>query len=200
MESIFEPGEFTDIALMGEDHYARQGIASLLHIMGSTIRVKASVRDYHVLDMVLEKTRIDVVFISEPEKSHAGFDCLTFISKIKASHPKMIICLYSVHTSSLLWVRGEVDAFVSLKEPLYNWHANLMKLVDKRYRPKSKPAALSLTPIEWKVLKELKDGRDLRHIAEMEKLSYRRVSALKGSAIRKLGLRNKTDLLVFLTS
>ena len=200
MDSIFEPGEFTDIALVGEDHYARQGIVSLLQIMGSRIRIKASVRDYQVLDMVFEKTAIDVVFISEPEKSNAGFDCLKFISNIKNAHPKMVICLYSVHTSSLLWVRGEVDAFVSLKEPLYNWHANIMKLVDKRYRPKTKPAALSLTTIEWKVLKELKNGFDLRHIAEMEKLSYRRVSALKGSAIRKLGLRNKTDLLVFLTS
>lgn len=200
MESIFEPGGFTDIALMGEDHYARQGIASLLQIIGSKIRIKASVRDYQVLDMVLEKTRIDVVFISEPEKNHSGFDCLKFISKIKASHPNMVICMYSVHTSSLLWVRGDVDAFISLKEPLYNWHGNMMKLVDTRYRPKSKPAALSLTSIEWKVLKELKNGLDLRHIAEMEKLSYRRVSALKGSAIRKLGLRNKTDLLVFLTS
>ncbi|EKL0726082.1 fimbrial protein, partial [Enterobacter hormaechei] len=59
---------------------------------------------------------------------------------------------------------------------------------------------LSLTPGERRVLKELRNGLDIRYIAELEKLSYRRVSALKSSAIRKLGLRNKTDLLVFLTS
>ncbi|HDW1381437.1 TPA: fimbrial protein, partial [Enterobacter asburiae] len=53
---------------------------------------------------------------------------------------------------------------------------------------------------EWRVLKELRKGLDMRYIAETEQLSYRRVSALKSSAIRKLGLRNKTDLLVFLTS
>lgn len=200
MESIFEPGGITDIALMGDDHYARQGIASLLQIMGSKLRIKASVRDYQVLDMVLEKTRIDLVFLSEPEKCNAGFDTLKFINKIKLSHPHMVICMYSVHTSSLLWVRGDVDAFISLKEPMYNWHANIMKLVDSRYRPRSKPAALSLTPIEWKVLKELRNGQDLRRIAATEKLSYRRVSALKSSATRKLGLRNKTDLLIFLTS
>ncbi|MCM7943789.1 LuxR C-terminal-related transcriptional regulator, partial [Enterobacter asburiae] len=55
-------------------------------------------------------------------------------------------------------------------------------------------------PGEWRVLKELRKGLDMRYIAETEQLSYRRVSALKSSAIRKLGLRNKTDLLVFLTS
>jgi two-component system response regulator FimZ (fimbrial Z protein) len=200
MDGMLKPEEFTDIALVGEDYYARQGIASLLQEIGYKIRIKASVRDYHVLDMVLEKTSIDVIFISEPEKKISGFGCLKFISKIKKSHPGMVICMYSIHNSSLLWVRGEVDSFISLTEPLYNWHANVMKLADKRYRPKSKPAALSLTAIEWKVLKELKNGLDLRHIAKMEKLSYRRVSALKGSAIRKLGLRNKIDLLVFLTS
>lgn len=200
MDGKFEPGEPTSIALVGEDHYARHGIVSLLQIMGAGIHIKASVRDYQVLDMVLEETSIDIVFISGPDKINAGFECLKFISRIKESYPNLVICLYSTHTNSLLWVRGEVDSFISLKEPIYNWHANFMKLVDKRYRPKLKPAALSLTAVEWKVLKELKNGFDLRYIAKKEKLSYRRVSGVKGSAIRKLGLRNKTDLLVFLTN
>ncbi|MFY7344208.1 helix-turn-helix domain-containing protein, partial [Enterobacter cloacae complex sp. IR5434] len=77
---------------------------------------------------------------------------------------------------------------------------SLAKMVDSHYRPQKQPAALSLTPGERRVLKELRNGLDIRYIAELEKLSYRRVSALKSSAIRKLGLRNKTDLLVFLTS
>ncbi|MGC6389835.1 LuxR C-terminal-related transcriptional regulator [Ewingella sp. S1.OA.A_B6] len=200
MEDILKIGGITDVALMGGNHYARQGIASLLQIISPKIRIRASIRDYKVLDKILEKTRVNIVFISEPEKSNSGFDCLRFIKKIKQNHPQIVICMYSACASSLLWVRGDVDSFISLKEPLYNWHANIMKLVDSRYRYKSKPAALSLSPMEWKVLKELKNGQDLRHIAAMEKLSYRRVSALKSSATRKLGLRNKTDLLIFLTS
>jgi two-component system response regulator FimZ (fimbrial Z protein) len=50
------------------------------------------------------------------------------------------------------------------------------------------------------VLKAIKAGDSLREIAEKTEISYRRVSALKNSAIRKLGLRNKTELLLFLTS
>lgn len=73
-------------------------------------------------------------------------------------------------------------------------------MVDSRYQTKTKPMSLSLTPDEWRVLKELRNGVDMRYIAEIEKISYRRVSALKNSAIKKPGLRNKTDLLVFLTS
>lgn len=200
MESIFKPGRITDVALIGDNHYVRQGIASFLQVMGSKLRVKASVRDYQALDVVLEKTRIDLVFISEPEKCNAGFDTLNFIKKIKINHPYMAICMYSVHTSPSLWVRGYVDVFISLKEPMYKWHANIMKLVDSRYRLRCEPAALPLTSIEWNVLKRLRNGQDLQRIAAVEKLSYRRVSALKISATRKLGLRNKTDLLIFLTS
>ncbi|MGU3521617.1 hypothetical protein ACLBW2_00725 [Enterobacteriaceae bacterium C23F] len=39
----------------------------------------------------------------------------------------------------------------------------------------------------------------LQYIAVKTENSYRKVSALKIPAIRKLGLRNKTELLVFLT-
>ena len=108
--------------------------------------------------------------------------------------------MYSAPANSWLWIRGDIDAYISLQEPLYHWRACLLKMVDSRYRPKKKPTALSLTPGEWRVLKDLRKGLDMRYIAETEQLSYRRVSALKSSAIRKLGLRNKTDLLVFLTS
>ncbi|MFT1017519.1 helix-turn-helix domain-containing protein, partial [Enterobacter hormaechei] len=97
-------------------------------------------------------------------------------------------------------VREDIDAYISLQNTVYQWRVKLAKMVDSHYRPQKQPAALSLTPGERRVLKELRNGLDIRYIAELEKLSYRRVSAIKSSAIRKLGLRNKTDLLVFLTS
>ncbi|NIY47846.1 helix-turn-helix domain-containing protein [Cedecea colo] len=190
---------YLDIALTGTNHYARQGIASLLALIDPTINIKISVSDCQRLDTASGE-KIDILFLSATERYTTSLDCLELITKIKNNHPELVICMYSTHANSLLWVRGDIDAYVSLQEPIYYWRASLLKMVDSRYRPKKKPLALSLTPSEWRVLKELKKGLNIKYIAEIEHLSYRRVSALKNSATRKLGLRNKTDLLVFLTS
>ena len=189
-----------NIALIGGDRFARCGIVTLLQGITPDIRIETSDSDYSLLDNLLTTTSIDILFVSGAEKYHAGFDCLSYIKKIKANYPEVFVCMYSTPANSLLWVHGEIEAYISLQDPIYHWRANLLKMVDSRYRPKTKPVALSLTPGEWRVLKKIRNGLDIRYIAELEKLSYRRVSALKNSAIRKLGLRNKTDLLVFLTS
>jgi two-component system response regulator FimZ (fimbrial Z protein) len=199
MKNTLESGTGADIALVGPDCYARQGIASLMLRVGISVQIRASTCECHLFDSTLEKIPVDVIFISGPEKGSRGHDCLNMIRNIRTAYPQATICMYSSKANSLLSVQGNVDAYISLKEPLYRWQTALLKLVDKRYRNKMKSGVLSLTSTEWKVLKELKKGLDLRHIAEVEKLSYRRVSAIKASAIKKLGLRNKTDLLVFLT-
>lgn len=199
MDSIVNLKRDINVAILGSDHYARMGISALLKNTAANISVKASVCEYHVLEMVFESTRIDLVFLAEPDKRNNSFDYLKQIKKIRSWHPEIIICMYAVHSNSMLWIRGDIDSYISLQEPLYIWRANILKLIDARYRPAAVPPALTLTHSEWTVLKELKKGQNLRHIAEMEKISYRRVSALKSSAIRKLGLRNKTELLVFLT-
>jgi len=189
-----------NIALLGGDHFTRQGIAALLKNIAPDMQINASSNDYAELEKMLTATPVDVIFLSGTDKYHAGYDCLKYIKKMKVLYPGVLICMYSAPANSWLWIRGEIDAYISLQDPLYHWRASVLKLVDSRYRPLKKPTALSLTPGEWRVLKELRKGLDMRYIAETEQLSYRRVSALKSSAIRKLGLRNKTDLLVFLTS
>lgn len=189
-----------NIALMGSDHYARHGITTLLRSIDSELQIKISVGNYHQLNTELLATPVDILLMSGAEKYHTGYDCLKYIKRIKASYPDVIICMYASPANSLHWVRGDIDAYISLQDSLYRWRATLLKMGKSRYRPQKKPTTLTLTPGEWRVLKELRNGLDIRYIAEREKLSYRRVSALKNSAIRKLGLRNKTDLLVFLTS
>ena len=189
-----------NIALLGGDHFARQGIAALLNNIVPAMQITTSTDNYAEIETILATAPVDVIFLSGMEKYHAGYDCLKYIRKMKVLYPDVLICMYSAPANSWLWIRGEIDAYLSLQDPLYHWRASVLKMVDSRYRPLKKPTALSLTPGEWRVLKELRKGLDMRYIAETEQLSYRRVSALKSSAIRKLGLRNKTDLLVFLTS
>lgn len=189
-----------NIALIGGDSYARQGIAALLHSIDSIFQIIISAGDYSQCDKALEENNIDILILSGAERNRPGFDCLKYIKKIRTKYPHVLICLYSIFSESLLWIRGDIDIFISLQHPIYKWRAHLLRMSGARDQRDNKPMALSLTPGEWRVLRELKNGLDIRYIAEREKLSYRRVSALKSSAIRKLGLRNKTDLLVFLTS
>ncbi len=200
MVNKFNNTHHLNIALLGGDHFARQGIAALLKRIAPTMQITASIDNYAETAKILVAAPVDVIFLSETEKFHAGYDCLKYIREMKIIYPDVLICMYSAPANSWLWIRGEIDAYLSLQDPLYHWRASVLKMVDSRYRPIKKPTALSLTPGEWRVLKELRKGLDMRYIAETEQLSYRRVSALKSSAIRKLGLRNKTDLLVFLTS
>ncbi|MEP8939087.1 LuxR C-terminal-related transcriptional regulator [Enterobacter mori] len=189
-----------NIALLGGDHFARKGIADLLKNIAPNLQIAASSDNYAEIEITIAATPVDVIFLSGTDKYHAGYDCVKYIRQMRALFPGVLICMYSAPANSWLWIKGDIDAYISLQEPLYHWRTCLLKMVDSRYRPKKKPMALSLTPGEWRVLKELRKGLDMRYIAETEQLSYRRVSALKSSAIRKLGLRNKTDLLVFLTS
>lgn len=200
MERKLERGHFLTVAFMGGDGYARQGITAVLRTIDPETHIVASVGDYQKLDNALKKNQIDILFLSGVENNRPGFDCLEYIKKIRTHYPQVLICMYSISSGSLLWVRGDIDVYISLQLPVYQWRSRLLRMIGTRYQRENKPMALSLTPGEWRVLKELKNGLDIRYIAEREKLSYRRVSALKSSAIRKLGLRNKTDLLVFLTS
>ena len=200
MEAILKPEGYKDIAIMGPDSFARQGIATLLLEMGIRIRIKASVRDYEVLQMVFDKWHIDLLLISVSAPGQPGFNCLEFVNQIKSEHPEIVVCLYSAEISPLLWLRSGIDAWFSLKDSVQVWQANLLKIIRSQHHCKTEiPPPLLLTQSEWGVLKAIKSGNSLSNIALKEKISYRRASALKSSAIRKLGLRNKTDLLVFLS-
>lgn len=200
MEAILKPEGFKDIAIMGPDSFTRQGISALLLQPGLQVRIKASVRDYDVLQMVFDKWHINVLFIAETVTGQPGFNCLKFVNKIKYEHPDMLICMYSAEITPYLWLRGNVDAWFSLKDPLAVWRANILKLMkSQRRHTRDVPDSFVLTQNEWKVLKEIKSGNSLTNIAQKQKISYRQASALKSSAIRKLGLKNKTDLLVFLS-
>lgn len=200
MANSTETRQQLNIALMGGDQYAHHGITMLLKSITPEPQIKVSVRDYQQLDRELSTNHIDILLMSGTDKYQTGYDCLKYIKQIKAKYPDVIVGLYSTPANSLQWVRGDIDAYISLQDPISHWRTKLAKMAARHYQPNKKPVALSLTPGEWRVLKEIRKGQDIRYIAEQEKLSYRRVSALKSSAIRKLGLRNKTDLLVFLTS
>jgi len=188
-----------NIALSDANHFVRNAIYTLLQELDTQGKISVSVRNYPLLEDTQEQSDIDLVFWSGLE-SGTGYGCLEYVKEAREKYPKMAICMYSQQPDSSLYIRGHIDAWLSLNEPLSTWRSYIMKVIDVSTCSRKKNSGeFPLTENEWEVLKAIKAGDSLRDIAVKTENSYRRVSALKNSAIRKLGLRNKTELLLFLT-
>lgn len=202
MSIAFSPGSNTTVAIIGADNYARSGISSLIRDISPDIQISASVREPMELDYLLSQTPVDVLFLSKYKHGIHGYDCIRYIHSLKLKYPEMKICIYSDSDNLYTWAGGAADEYLSTNDSIYALTYQMKRILALRWgalkRLHIKP--LPLTHAEWSILKGLKEGFSMRHIAENEEITYRRVSALKISAIGKLGLRNKTDLLVFLTN
>ena len=77
-----------------------------------------------------------------------------------------------------MWIRGDIDAYISLQEPLYHWRASLLKWSIADIAQKETHGVIAdagrMASIEGSA-----KGLDMRYIAETEQLSYRRVSVKK---------------------
>ena len=78
-----------NIALLGGDHFARQGIAALLKNIVPAMQITASIDNYMEIETILAAAPVDVIFLSGMEKYHAGYDCLKYIRKMKALYPQL---------------------------------------------------------------------------------------------------------------
>ena len=71
------------VALMGGDHYARNGIKTLLSSIRDDLHIIIIEGGYQELDKALSSIRIDILFISGAEKYHTGYDSLKYLKKSK---------------------------------------------------------------------------------------------------------------------
>jgi len=199
MPEVPGPGKQVNIAFLGANHYMWYSLHSLLQELSAQRGIRLSINSYTSLDEVLEQKAIDLFFFTGPE-SGASYECLNYANELRDKYPETIICMCSNKANSLFFARSNIDAWLSLTEPMSVWRESIYKIIGLREGSfvKRKPYLL-LTKNEWKVLHEIRAGHSLQRIAEKNQISYRQASALKNTATRKLGLRNKTELLVFLT-
>lgn len=189
------------IILMSNNHYALEGVRHLISQFHKQINIAASVSSYQELANVLRKRKPDMVMIIECNQISAGVDTFKYISEIKIRHPKVLLSLHSSQPTSLSLLADYIDAYFSLDESIERWHEHLLTLVKtKMIFPDTNKRQDYLSPLEWLILKEIRQGKKNQLIADSNNLTYRKVSALKNRAKRKLGLRSNTDLLLFLAS
>ncbi|NIY47843.1 LuxR C-terminal-related transcriptional regulator [Cedecea colo] len=188
------------VALLSRNYFARLGVEILIKQTHDRVNVAASVSNYIDLDRVLKTQAIELVILVECNQDMAGVNWFRYITALKKKYPRLRLCMCSAQATSLPLIKGYIDAYLCLDQSMMNWQLHINQLLASDSRPpETSKQYLDLSEIEWMILKELKEGKKMQHIAERNHLTYRKVSALKNAAIRKLGLRNKTDLLVFLT-
>lgn len=189
------------IILMSNNHYALEGVKHLIAQSHNQINIAGSVDNYQELANVLCKRQVDMVMIIECSQITAGVDIFKYISELKIRHPKVLLSLHSSQPTSLSLLADYIDIYFSLDEPVEKWREHLLALVKtKMIFPDINKKQVYLSPLEWLILKEIRQGKKNQLIADTNNLSYRKVSALKNRAKRKLGLRSNTDLLLFLAS
>lgn len=189
-----------NVALLSGNHFALTGMKALMSQTGQHINVAISARTFPELKTQLSDNHIDIIVLIECNQDMAGIDWLKHVSEIRKQYPRLLIWMCTAQTASLSLFNDYVDAWFSLRETLIKWQHHLYRLRNVVLRePKKLSRDINLTALEWTILKDVKRGITIQHIAQRNNISYRKVSLLKNIAMRKLGLRNKTALLVFLT-
>lgn len=95
MANNFEYKNHLNIAIIDSNHFARQGIASLLNNIFSRLQIKASVSDYTQVGIILEATKIDVLLLSGTKRQITNFDRLKF-KKISESITLIYLSAYTL--------------------------------------------------------------------------------------------------------
>jgi two-component system response regulator FimZ (fimbrial Z protein) len=188
-----------NIVIFSRNYYALNAVRILVSQTLKNVTVIACVSDTSELDDILSGNEVHIVILVECNQDMADSYWFRYASVLKKTYPHLFLCLCSSQSTSLPLLRRYIDSYFFLNDSISKWQSHIRRFLEKENaRPKNVSNRLNLSEIEWAILKGIKGGDKLQHIAENNNLSYRRVSALKNVAIRKLGLRNKTELLVFL--
>jgi DNA-binding NarL/FixJ family response regulator len=200
-------GEATDprVAIIGEDSYARAGIVTLIREINPRVAVKASLNNYRALEILLGQYPVDIIILVSGYECDIGLSCLRVMHQIAYDYPSIQLLVYSRRATSFLLRAQSTGWLQCIGEPFPDWrkHLKVFLMPDgatKKEVVSARKGNFILNRDEWLVINDLFAGESLSSIARRREINYRRVSALKMSVVRKLGLRTKNDLLVFLAN
>jgi two-component system capsular synthesis response regulator RcsB len=198
--------------LIADDHATvRVGLSAILVASGYEVVAEASSADDAMRLLASAKVDAFVTDLAMPDTSlNDGLDALTavvttypHVSVVVLTMLRRPATIQAVHR---LGVAGLVDKADSLDEVL---QALRLALSGKRYISPSlrellgdspadgAPVESLLSPREHDILKLMSEGKPVNQIAQMLGTSPNTVSMQKSSLMRKLGLRNNTDLLEY---
>ncbi|MGR7498088.1 LuxR C-terminal-related transcriptional regulator [Klebsiella aerogenes] len=188
-----------EIDIIDSDVTVVSGIREVLLTVDVALKIK-HYSSFDVYNNSLNNNERDLFKIIIASGVSPGFRYLKTIRDIRMINENSYICVYSKNKTPLRCVYSDIDFYISLEKSVKVWERRLKNIINQDKNRRKKNVKSVLTHMEWFVLNEISMGKSMYKIAYNSNITYRRVSQLKNSAIRKLGLRNKTDLLIFLNS
>lgn len=190
-----------NVLVISRNSFVLEGLKELIITISSDVNplVIVSIRDENELNELALAHAVDVIIFAECNHDMVGISWYHRISELRNENPKMkVILCSSVRYSNAYRFRGLIDSFFFLNKPLSTLQVEINRLITiQEEECSNKKTCLSI--MEWVILKEVKTGARMQQISNQVNIPYRKVSLLKNNAMRKLGLRNKAELLVFLS-
>ncbi|MBM3131760.1 MAG: response regulator transcription factor [Chloroflexi bacterium] len=202
----------TEIVIADDHHVVRRGVRALLDDE-SDFRVLADAKDgLEACDMV-ERLKPDVLVLDVMMPGLNGLEVTRRVSKIS---PKTRVVILSMHDDqSYVWeaLKAGARAYVlktstpdelvhairQVTQGQYHLNQKISEFDVDAYREIGEDSAADpyeqLTPREREVLQLAADGCDRVEIAKRLFISPRTAEAHRASAMHKLGLRTKSDLI-----
>ncbi|GAB2953157.1 helix-turn-helix transcriptional regulator [Hafnia psychrotolerans] len=194
----------TNVLIIEKCRYTRRGIASLISETKPDIGFITAVADFSAASEIINESHMDAIFahVSQGNIFSFYFDSLNFTRSIKEKYSETKILVYTEKITPLFQIHYAADEFISTNESLKAWRKKMEILFYMPHLNWDKlnhvQGSFRITKEEWYVLMSIKDGLELKDISNAMQVSYKTVSALKIKALRKLGLKNKNELLMFI--
>lgn len=193
-----------NVLIIEKCRYTRRGIASLISETKPDIGFITTVADFSTASEVINEIPMDAIFahVSQGSIFSFHFDSLNFTRSIKEKNSETKMLIYAEKITPLFQMHYIADEFISTNESLKTWRKKMEILFHMPHlnwdNLNHDQGNFRITKEEWYVLISIKNGFKLKDISNAMQLSYKTVSALKIKAMRKLGLKNKNELLMFI--
>lgn len=196
----------TNIAVISQNHFILEALKDLTTVAYPDVNsiIIDTARNANELNKIILAHPIDILMFAECSCDIVGISWYDRILELQKEHPNMkIILCSSVRLSKTYRFSALIDAFLFLDEPLSNLRKDISRILKRMISlsgggVNANKKKSGLSGLEWKILKEVKTGACMQQISNRVNIPYRKISALKNNAMRKLGLRNHTELLIFL--
>lgn len=191
---------------IAEDHtLVREALKTLLENSGRCEVVGEAATGDEAVQLVAQR-QPDVLLLDSAVPGKDGLEAITDIAEMQVPTRVLVVSMHSDDSYAVRAVRAGAAGYVNKTARVNELMAAIDAIVagqrvvpdgvDTAAKPASSPAQV-LSPREFQVLGHLASGLTNREIAKMLEISVKTVDTHRGHVLKKLKLRNNSDLTRF---
>jgi two-component system, NarL family, invasion response regulator UvrY len=191
---------------IAEDHtLVREALRTLLENSGRCEVVGEASTGEEAVQIVAQR-QPDVLLLDSAVPGKDGLEAITDIAEMQVATRVLVVSMHSDDSYAVRAVRAGAAGYVNKTARVNELMAAIDAIVagqrvvpdgvDAAAKPAASPAQV-LSPREFQVLGHLASGLTNREIAKMLEISVKTVDTHRGHVLKKLKLRNNSDLTRF---